>query len=120
MKPAPISQKTLFILLLFFVFSPVQSQNQPDTIQASLYDMGKMWTFDYPPTSYFSKTYGISADNGWFEKARLSALRLGGGCSASFVSKDGLVMTNQHCARGYSLTCQLAGRFSEKRIFLPN
>ncbi|MGW8265996.1 MAG: S46 family peptidase, partial [Longimicrobiales bacterium] len=44
------------------------------------------------------ETYGFSADAAWFAKARLGALRIPG-CTASFVSPNGLVMTNHHCAR---------------------
>ncbi len=69
----------------------------PDTVKASLFDVGKMWTFDYPPVDYFSKTYGFTPDETWLEKVRLSALKFGSWCSASFVSADGLVMTNHHC-----------------------
>ncbi|HXJ29404.1 MAG TPA: S46 family peptidase, partial [Gemmatimonadales bacterium] len=65
---------------------------------AQSFDLGKMWTFEYPPDRYFSTTYGFSADSAWFARARLAALRLPG-CSASFVSPHGLVVTNHHCAR---------------------
>ena len=65
---------------------------------AQSFDMGKMWTFEYPPDRYFTSTYGFPADSTWFTRARLAALRLPG-CSASFVSPHGLVVTNHHCAR---------------------
>lgn len=70
-----------------------------DTIQAGRFDYGKMWTFEYPPSEYFSETYGFDASPEWFERARLSVLRIPG-CSASFVSPHGLVATNHHCVRG--------------------
>ncbi len=71
----------------------------PDTVNAGQFDTGKMWTFDYPPTKYFEDTYNFAPDSTWFDNARLGALRLAG-CTASFISDDGLVLTNHHCARG--------------------
>jgi hypothetical protein len=78
-----------------------QSHKSAPTVEvkAGKFDTGRMWTFDYPPTDYFKATYGFTPDKAWFEKARLGALRLPG-CTSSFVSEDGLVMTNHHCARG--------------------
>jgi hypothetical protein len=69
-----------------------------DTVRAGRFDDGRMWTFDFPPVEYLRETYGITADEAWLERARLGALRIPG-CSASFVSGDGLVLTNHHCAR---------------------
>jgi hypothetical protein len=69
-----------------------------DTVQVGRFDYGKMWPFEYAPTEYFSETYGFEADEAWFERARLSALRIPG-CSAAFVSPHGLVVTNHHCVR---------------------
>jgi hypothetical protein len=69
-----------------------------DTVQVGRFDYGKMWPFEYAPTKYFSETYGFDADEAWFERARLSALRIPG-CSAAFVSPHGLVVTNHHCVR---------------------
>ncbi len=65
------------------------------------FDGGKMWTFDSPPIDWLSEAYGIDTDSVWFAKARLGALRFGSGCSASFVSSQGLILTNHHCAREY-------------------
>lgn len=70
-----------------------------DTLRPGRFDFGKMWTFEYAPAEYFSSTYGFDASSAWFERARLAALRIPG-CSASFVSPHGLVVTNHHCARG--------------------
>lgn len=70
-----------------------------DTVKAGKFDTGKMWTFEYPPMDYFSEAYNFKPDESWFEHVRMSALRFANYCSASFVSADGLVMTNHHCAR---------------------
>ncbi len=70
----------------------------PDTVTAGKFDDGKMWTFDFPPSEYFAEEYNFAPDSAWFADARLSALRLPG-CSASFISQDGLILTNHHCAR---------------------
>jgi len=70
-----------------------------DAPRPGRFDFGKMWTFEYPPAEYFSSTYGFEATPEWFERARMAALRIPG-CSASFVSPNGLMVTNHHCARG--------------------
>lgn len=72
-----------------------------DTVQAQRFDRGRMWTFQHPPRDYVQEMYGFSLDDGWLTKAQRGALQFGEGCSASFVSARGLIMTNHHCAREY-------------------
>lgn len=57
-----------------------------------------MWTVDNFPSDAVAKKYNFKPDAAWLENVRLSSARLAGGCSASFVSASGLVMTNHHCA----------------------
>ena len=94
----------LYVILANLLFSiQVSAQSTDwlnlDTVKAGKFDNGKMWTFEYPPMDYFSQTYNFQPDEAWFEHVRMSALRFANYCSSSFVSADGLVMTNHHCAR---------------------
>ncbi len=86
-----------FVSILFA--QRIDSNINLDTIKAGRFDTGKMWTFEYPPIQYFEEEYGFTPDEEWFENVRLGALRFATYCSASFVSVDGLVMTNHHCSR---------------------
>ncbi|MGA9527037.1 MAG: S46 family peptidase [Terriglobales bacterium] len=56
-----------------------------------------MWTFDNFPSKTVATKYGFSPSQDWLDHVRLSSLRIAGGCSASFISPQGLVMTNHHC-----------------------
>ncbi len=97
----PLLSLAGFILTTWFsvVFAQPIATIRPDTVKAGPYDMGKMWTFDSPPKDYFKQTYNFTPDDKWFEEVRLASLRFADYCSASFVSANGLVMTNHHCAR---------------------
>ena len=56
-----------------------------------------MWTFDNFPSKTVGEKYGFTPSQDWLDHVRLSSLRIAGGCSASFISPQGLVMTNHHC-----------------------
>ncbi len=56
-----------------------------------------MWTFDAFPAERVRETYGWAPDQAWLDNVRAAAVRLTGGCSASFVSPEGLTLTNHHC-----------------------
>ena len=58
-----------------------------------------MWTYDAFPRAAVKAAHGFEPSQEWLDHVRLSSVRLAGGCSASFVSPEGLVMTNHHCIR---------------------
>ena len=99
-------KKNYLFITFLFVFLPVLcvfSQNNQginfDTVKSGKYDNGKMWTFHNLPSEYFQSEYNFVPTKEWLDHARMSALRFANYCSASFISEDGLVMTNHHCGR---------------------
>jgi hypothetical protein len=66
-----------------------------------------MWTLDNLPTAPLKQRYGFEPDAAWTEHVMQSSARLLSGCSGSFVSSDGLVLTNAHCV--LDCTQELAG-----------
>src|SRR3954469_17946989 len=59
-----------------------------------------MWTFDNPPLKQLAAKYNCHPSQAWLDHRRLSSVRLNDGGSGSFVSPDGLLLTNHHVARG--------------------
>lgn len=56
-----------------------------------------MWTFDNFPAAAVKDQYGARIDQAWLDRVRTATIRLAN-CTASFVSADGLILTNHHCA----------------------
>jgi hypothetical protein len=55
-----------------------------------------MWTFDNFPSNTVKQHYGANITPAWLDHVRLSTIRLAN-CTASFVSPEGLILTNHHC-----------------------
>jgi len=56
-----------------------------------------MWTFDNFPSAKVRAKYGVDITQAWLDHVRNNAVRLSTGCSASIVSGNALVLTNNHC-----------------------
>ncbi|MGA9752725.1 MAG: S46 family peptidase [Acidobacteriota bacterium] len=59
-----------------------------------------MWTYDHPPLQLLQKEFGFTPTQAWLDHLRLASVGIGG-ASGSFVSPDGLILTNHHVARAY-------------------
>ena len=57
-----------------------------------------MWTLDNFPKAAVLEKYSVEITDDWLQTVKRSVARLDGGCSASFISANGLVLTNHHCA----------------------
>ena len=80
-----------FILLLFLLISAAVMSPRADE---------GMWTFDNPPVEQLKNKYNFTPTQQWLDHIRLSSVRFNDGGSGSFVSPNGLVITNHHVALG--------------------
>jgi hypothetical protein len=55
-----------------------------------------MWLFNQPPRKLLKEKYGFEATDPWLEHVQKASVRFNSGGSGSFVSEDGLVMSNHH------------------------
>jgi hypothetical protein len=55
-----------------------------------------MWPFHGAPLAKLNGALSTKIDQAWLDKVRTATVRLSN-CTASFVSKDGLILTNHHC-----------------------
>ena len=55
-----------------------------------------MWTFNNVPRAEIKKKYGFEVTDEWLSKVQLASVRFNNGGSGSFVSPNGLVLTNYH------------------------
>lgn len=102
----------ILVILAFQFILNAQYSNVPQR-----FDFGKMWTFEHPPKEWFKEAYNFTPEDKWFDDVRKSSLRFASWCSASFVSPDGLIMTNHHCSRDVVTPLQKEGENFEKNGF---
>jgi len=57
-----------------------------------------MWPFNNVPRTEIKRKYGFDVTDAWLRKVQLASVRFNSGGSGSFVSADGLVLTNHHIA----------------------
>src|SRR5262245_40540974 len=65
------------------------------TAMPALSDEG-MWLLNDPPRDRLKQKYNFDLTDAWLEHARLASVRFNNGGSGSFVSANGLLITNHH------------------------
>jgi hypothetical protein len=71
-----------------------------------------MWTIEHFPRGVVKEKYGVEVTDAWLRHLQQSVVRLEGGCTGSFVSPEGLVLTNHHCAQ----TCLAENSTAERDL----
>jgi hypothetical protein len=57
-----------------------------------------MWLFNHPPRQQLRERYGFEISDAWLEHLMKASVRFNSGGSGSFVSADGLLISNHHVA----------------------
>jgi len=57
-----------------------------------------MWTLNNVPKDTIARKYNVTLTDAWLQHLQQSVVRLESGCTGSFVSGEGLILTNHHCS----------------------
>ena len=66
-------------------------------VSAPAFSDGGMWTFHDFPEALVKREHGVDITPAWLDGVRTATIRLSN-CTASFVSPDGMILTNHHCS----------------------
>lgn len=89
MKPKTSMNRRMLLCALILAAFTFQ------TIPVAALDEG-MWTFNNVPRADIKQRYGFDVTDEWLHKVQLASVRFNNGGSGSFVSPNGLVLTNYH------------------------
>jgi S1-C subfamily serine protease len=65
-------------------------------LSTAAYSDEGMWLVNAPPRELLQKKYGFDLTDAWLRRAQLASIRLNNGGSGSFISPNGLLITNHH------------------------
>ncbi|HEX8069132.1 MAG TPA: S46 family peptidase [Pyrinomonadaceae bacterium] len=77
-----------------------------------------MWPFNNVPKAEIKKRYGFDVTDAWLRHLQLASVRFNNGGSGSFVSPDGLVLTNYHIVEDFVGELSTAQKDYAKEGFL--
>ena len=55
-----------------------------------------MWLYNNPPLKVLKERYNFEPSQEWLDHLKMSSVRFNSGGSGSFISSNGLVLTNHH------------------------
>src|SRR5829696_1024467 len=79
--------RSLLVLTIIWVMAESHSGSRADE---------GMWLFNDPPRKLLKERHGFDVTDEWLEHVQKSSVRFNSGGSGSFVSEDGLILSNHH------------------------
>src|SRR5918911_1454778 len=90
------------------------------TLHVTVFADEGMWPFNNVPRAEIKRKYGFEVTDAWLNKVQHAAVRFNNGGSGSFVSRDGLVLTNYHIVEDFVHELSQSGKDYAKEGFVAH